>query len=130
MQDPWKLHRTGKPFGNDFTDITRFKGFWIYVNATDGTILVVDGAAPVDTYINQVFLQPGWNYIGYPSVSTRDIIDALSGITYDAVYHYEQAGGWTGYGVSTQNDLTMMKPGEGYWIHVSSGQVLELQYAL
>lgn len=113
VNDPWKSYATFKPaFLNDLTWLYHHHGFWLHV--TNATTLVIYGR-PVN--YAQIYLKSGWNMVGYPSYTSKPIWDALNGTGYDAVEGFDQA---MPYNTIPLNDTYMMKPGEGYWVHVSA----------
>ena len=72
----------------------------------------VRGLIPVSTKIP---LYAGWNMVGYPSLNTETVANALWGTEADIImicnmsepYHIKEVG-----------PTYVMKPGEGYWVHV------------
>jgi hypothetical protein len=113
--DPWKHNRTGKLFGNDLTEINETMGFWIQVTQPGDTIFTSSGTEPVQN--QSIALHPGWNLVGYPSLSdkTRDV--ALNNVIFDTDVDSIQAfnattGAWENVGASDY-----FKVGRGYWIH-------------
>lgn len=134
--DHWKHWAEAKSYGNDLTDIARLMGLWIYITASGGTVLQVDGEAPVGTYVNQIPLSQGWNYVGYPSVTQRTPNQALivqGGLApnFRVVWHYDAgAGQWTGWdqGSESPDNLNFMNPGEGYWIYMDAPDIWDIQY--
>ncbi|UCE73997.1 MAG: fibronectin type III domain-containing protein [Methanomassiliicoccales archaeon] len=117
--DPWKHYLVGKPFGNDLIYIEFVMGLWIHMTSPD--IFILDHKDPTPTLMwpgySTIPLEVGWNFVGYPSVKTMAIGDALSGVPCDWVQTYDAASGqwltWDG----TDGDLTHMEMGRGYWIH-------------
>jgi hypothetical protein len=128
--DHWKHWANGKTFGNDLTDITRNMGLWVYITTPAGNVLQVDGEAPVGIYVNQIPLSQGWNLVGYPSVTQQTTTNALTGLSqWQVVWHFDSnLGSWTGWGTGSQNDLTDMTPGEGYWVYMDGAEVWDIQY--
>jgi hypothetical protein len=104
----------------DLTDINRTMGLWIHMkNAYN---LSVVGAIPESSDIT---LYEGWNLVGYPSLETRNLNNALSGITWQAVQYYDAfdvSDPWKHNSTSKPdnlNDLKTMEPGRGYWVYVT-----------
>ncbi len=123
MNDHWKNYHKDKESLNlnDLSDIDKTMGIWILM-ASDDT-LIVTGDQPSPTNIP---LKKGWNFVGYPSLTPKLLVNALSSISgkYDTVYHYNaSASSWEG---SITGTLTMMRPGEGYWIHVNEDCIWEI----
>jgi len=125
--DHWKKYDPGAPFGNDLTDMEPGKGYWIMM--TSGDTLPISGTMPEPTDIE---LKTGWNLIGYNSLDSQPIADALSSISgnYNIVWAYDASDTtdpWKKYdsGAPFGNDLANMEPGKGYWIMMSSEDILE-----
>ncbi|UCE35914.1 MAG: hypothetical protein JSW00_10130, partial [Thermoplasmata archaeon] len=118
-KDPWKHNRPGKPFGNDLNIIETRMGLWIHM--TEDAILIPDQIVPDPDYFEFISLIAGWNLVGYPSVTTRDVTTILDPVPYDKVMTYDAATGeWLSYDKGTGlGDLTEMELGQGYYIHVT-----------
>jgi hypothetical protein len=118
--DYWKHYRPGKPFGNDLLWLDQVHGLWIHMK---NDAILIPGHEdplmdPLFTGSTPVPLEPGWNFVGYPSIPTLLIDVALAGITYDMVQTYDAiTGQWLSYDGSS-GSLTKMEMGRGYWIHV------------
>ncbi|HII00387.1 TPA: hypothetical protein HA351_01620, partial [Methanosarcinaceae archaeon] len=115
--DPWKKYDPSVPFGNDLTDLNSGKGYWIMMTSND--ILSVTGTLKENGFA----LEPGWNLIGYDSLSSQPIADALAPVdgSYSIVWAYDAGDSsdpWKKYDPSVPfgNDLLEMEPGRGYWI--------------
>ncbi len=114
--DPWKHHHILKPSNlNDLDKINHTMGLWIHITDPGGTTLVVFG--DVLTSTQNITLYPGWNLVGYPSLSIKNRTEALNNINFsndlDAI--------WT-YNATTQkwkeiNASDNFEVGRGYWIH-------------
>jgi len=112
--DHWKTYRPGSS-ENDLTSIDNTMGFWIkitelYVNLT------VKGIIPTSTNIP---LYAGWNLVGYPTQTTETVGNALWGTGTDRVEGFDFA---TPY-IKEVGPTYVMKPGEGYWMHVPADTV-------
>jgi len=109
--DHWKTHLRFRPMVlNDLRAIDHTMGFWLTVPFPQA--LAVTGNVTASTTIP---LRAGWNYVGYPSLSTRPVSMALAGTGYDAVEGFD---GNAPYRLSPLSDSYIMKPGEGYRVHV------------
>ena len=126
--DPWKKYDpAAPPFVNDLTSVTVEQGLWIH--AKTNAVLTVTGTAPAKVSIP---LCTGANLIGYPASSSVALPDALARIagTYTLVHAYDPsdaADPWKSFDPSAPpfvNDLTAMKPGQGYWIQVTTPTIL------
>jgi hypothetical protein len=99
---------------NDMPQADNTMGFWIHLtgNDGDGMLTIGEGIGPVSTTIN---LYTGWNLVGYPSNTEIDAETALWGTGADHVMVFDPQSPYR----ITEVPLThMMKPGEGYWVHV------------
>lgn len=131
--DHWKLNNTGKTaIGlNDLTDLNRFMGIWIYITNPGGATLYVNGTAPEIGYVNQITIYAGWNFVGYPSLIERvPSFNLPAGV--DMVQYYNAfSGQWESWdpGSYSLDNLGLMKPGHGLWIHHSGATtVWSLEY--
>ena len=115
--DHWKTNATIRPDQlNDLKLLDHKMGFWI--NITESWVnLTVMGNELTSTSIN---LYAGWNLVGYPSLTEKNISDALVGTGYDRVEGFNTTAP---YRISQCADSYMMKPGEGYWVHVPADTV-------
>jgi parallel beta-helix repeat protein len=113
--DPWKHHKVNKPFGNDLSGINETMGFWIHINQPGDTIFLYNGTQPTQNQTISLF--PGWNHVGYPSLSSKNRTKALNNITFGKEVDFI----WT-YDASTQKGEEILEGdffevGRGYWIH-------------
>jgi hypothetical protein len=122
-QDHWKHNLVGKPFGNDLFDIHHRMGMWIYMYFSDTLLVQGDLLTTTDTP-----LYSGWNFVGYPSLTTRTVGDALTSIAgqYDAVWYYNASDSGDHWKSDIDGDLTHMKAGEGYFIHATQDTIWTL----
>jgi hypothetical protein len=111
--DHWKTNATFRPDQlNDLKMLNHKMGFWIRMTVPDANMTII-GDFP--SYVT-ITLHQGWNLIGYSSFTEKSISEALAGTGYDLpVEGYNPTGP---YLLSQLPDNYMMKPGEGYWIHV------------
>ncbi len=113
--DPWKHNKVGKPFGNDLSEINETKGFWIHITPPGDTIFLYNGTQPTS---NQTIpLYPGWNLVGYPSLTNYNRTEGLNNLTFDT--HVNSI--WT-FNATTQKwkelgPTDYFELGRGYWIH-------------
>jgi len=122
--DHWKKFDPSAPFGNDLTSMEPGKGYWIMM--TNNDILPIIGTVP-----ESIDLKIGWNLMGYNSPASQPITDALSSINgnYSIVWAYnanDTADHWKKYDPSAPfgNDLSIMEPGNGYWIMMILDDIL------
>ena len=101
-------------------------GFWIHITNSGDTIFEYNGTEPsVDQSIS---LLPGWNLVGYPSITSHNRTAGLNNLIFgaqvDAIWSYDSANQkWDVMGGSDSFEL-----GKGYWIHskVSGNWVVPL----
>jgi len=124
--DHWKKYDPVAPFGNDLTSVVPGEGYWIMM--TNNDTLPITGTAP-----ESIDLKNGWNLIGYNSLVSQPITDALFSIdgNYSIVWAYNASDStdhWKKYdpGAPFGNDLSMMEPGKGFWIMMTSEDILEI----
>jgi len=111
--EPWQTNNTNRPDQlNDFSTLNHKMGFWINITEPGGTILTISGYDPPSTSIN---LYAGWNLVGYPSLTNVTVANALWGTSADKVEVFDPA---EPYRIKEVGPTYMMKPGEGYWVHV------------
>jgi hypothetical protein len=124
------------PFANSLTDLNEKMGFWI--NATEEVTLHISGSAPATTAVSLWDNVGGWNLVGYPSVASRSLPEALSdhgvGDTFTLIYAYhanDTMDHWKLFDPGAgpyANDLTTMTPGWGYWVDVSADSTWTVNY--
>ncbi|UCG68883.1 MAG: hypothetical protein JSV09_14000 [Thermoplasmata archaeon] len=125
--DLWKHNHIDKdPSLNDLTDIDRTMATWVYISTPGGATFEVDGEAPILGYTNSISLQPGWNHVGYPSITSRMASAAIS-VPFDLAEKYDSnTGQWMTYDGFTGD--FMINPGDGLWIHVQTAQTWDIDY--
>jgi parallel beta-helix repeat protein len=113
--DPWKHYKVGKPFGNDLSEINETMGFWIHITQPGDTIFLYNGTQFI---LNQsIPLHPGWNMVGYPSLTSYNRTEGLNNLTFgsdvDAIWtHNATTKLWEELGPTDYFEV-----GRGYWIH-------------
>ncbi len=114
QSDYWKHNKIGKPFGNDLYELNESLGFWIYITNPGDTIFLYNGTQPTEN--QTIYLQKGWNTVGYPSLTHYNRSDGLNNLTFgnevDAIWAYNS---------STQKWIEMSQSdyfelGRGYYI--------------
>jgi hypothetical protein len=99
---------------NNLTTLEVGRGYWVYMN--EAVKLSVKGTPAAKS----IPLGVGWNLAGFNSRSAMPVSGAFASIQgkFDAVYGYDNGSGqYKAYAPPTINDLSSLKPGEGYWIH-------------
>ncbi len=116
-QDHWKVYSVDMPANlNDLSELDRNLGFWVHV--TRNCTLWVSGTPENVTAIE---LHAGWNLVGYPTLNgTITAGDALWGTSADKMEGFDSS---TPYLLKELTPTYLMKPGEGYWVHVPSDTV-------
>ena len=114
--DPWKHNHVFKSTPlNDLQMLHHKLGFWIYITDPNGTYFKYDGIQMVQN--QTVTLYPGWNLVGYPSLTRYNRTTGLNNLTFgtdvDAIQWYD-ASTETWYDMGP-NDYFV--PCRGYWIH-------------
>lgn len=114
--DYWKINSTSKPpYMNDLKNIDHTMGFWIHITQPGNTIFLYNGTQPM---VNQtITLYPGWNLVGYPSLSNKNRTEALNNIIFD-----DDLGSIWAFNATAQkweeiNESDFFEIGRGYWIH-------------
>ncbi len=120
--DHWKSNATYKPQQlNDLFVINRTMAFWI--NITEPNVnLTVRGIIPASTEIQ---LYTGWNLVGYPTQTTETVANALWGTGADKVEVFNASAP---YNIKEVGATYIMKPGEGYWVHVVADSVWTIDW--
>jgi hypothetical protein len=111
----WKSYSIYKPPAlNDMPPVDNTMGLWIHLtsNDGDGVLTVGEGVGPASTAVN---LYTGWNLVGYPSHTEVMASDALYGTGADQIMVFNPSAP---YRIMEVPQTYVMKPGEGYWIHV------------
>lgn len=122
--DLWKLHHTSKPpFMVDLFNLNHTMGIWIKITNSSGTTLILKGLLP--TTSEGITLYPGWNLVGYPSLTSYNRTDGLNNLIFDthvdSIWTYNATSGrWAEIGI-----FDNFESGRGYWIHsIASGKIV------
>jgi hypothetical protein len=116
QQDPWKTNNTLRPAVlDDLHTLNHGIGFWINITNSQGANLIPAGIKP--SVSSQILLKPGWNLVGYPSLSNKNRTNALGNINFgtdvDSIWTYDASTGkW-----KEISDTDYFELGRGYWIH-------------
>ena len=103
--------------------LTIVPGSGYYIEMTGEATLPISGDWIADADIP---LFTGWNLVGWSSETEKHRVSALQSImaVLDCIYAYDsESRKWSKYvvnGPETLNDLTILKPGKGYWIKVKA----------
>ena len=133
----WLKHDNIPMSSDSLTTLDETMGFWIHITTT-AQMLGVAGRLPTTTPISLSAADAGWNLIGYPSVATRNLPEALSehgvGEDFTLVYAYraiDTADPWKLYDHNApvwSNDLSALAPDGGYWVQVTVTHTLTVAY--
>ncbi len=115
IMDPWKTCRVGSSV-NDLARIDHTMGFWLHITNSSSN-LVIYGNVPVAT---NILLNAGWNLVGYPTQTEQNVATALWGTGADRVEAYDPGSPSL---ISEVGPNYVMKPGEGYWVHVPADTI-------
>ena len=114
----WKTHNSHRPPSlNDYTEMNHLKAYWINITESGVTLTIkgdrFDSALTIPLYA-------GWNLVGYPSLNTETVANALWGTGADQVMVCDTS---EPYNIKEVGPTYLMKPGEGYWVHVPADSV-------
>jgi parallel beta-helix repeat protein len=113
--DSWKHHKIDKLFGNDLSELNETISFWIHITQPGETIFVYNGTQPTSNQTIQ--LHPGWNMVGYPSLTSYNRTTGLNNLTFDT---HVDAIQWFDTPTKTWHFMgpdDYFVPGRGYWVH-------------
>ena len=123
-KDPWKHNKVGKPFVNDLFKINETMSFWVHIAKPGDTIFLYNGTQPISNQTIQLY--PGWNMVGYPSLTSYNRTDGLNNLIFgqdvDKIQWYD-AKNKLWYEME-ESDYFMM--GRGYWVHSVGEYTLEV----
>jgi hypothetical protein len=114
----WRHFKEGKTFGNDLFQINERMGFWIHITQPGDTLFLYNGTEPTGN--QRITLYPGWNMVGYPSLTGYQRTVALNNLTFDthvdSIWSYNSTiQKWKKLGPTDY-----LEPGKGYYIHAKS----------
>jgi hypothetical protein len=113
----WKVYNPSNPNTSTLLEVKPGQGLWL--NMSDNAELYIPEVTPVD----KVNLSQGWNLVGLNSAANLNMPQAISSILQNVISIWTyQDGKWKVYdsGNPDFSDLTVLKPGYGYWIKVNS----------
>jgi hypothetical protein len=116
--DRWRqFNANWSPELNDLSRVEVSMGFWLHVTDAGDGHLNLTGYDPGET---QISLKAGWNLVGYPTMTSLKVSSAFWGTGVDIVETFDPA---EPYLTKVVGATYMMKPGEGYWVHVPADTV-------
>jgi parallel beta-helix repeat protein len=113
--DPWMDTKVSKPFGNELSTINESIGFWIHITESEDIIFLYNGTLPSEN--QTVTIYPGWNMVGYPSLTNHNRTTGLNNLTFDTHVDCIQ---WFDTSTKTWHFMgpdDNFVPGRGYWVH-------------
>jgi hypothetical protein len=119
-QDPWKVYNPNLPWYaiSDLQTLSRRSGYVVVMN---GPLSVAfNGSVPSSTIVP---ITTGWNLIGYPSTTPRNVTDAFDGInaSYNKIVAYNKSTEqFVSYVNPAGGDLDVVYPNSGYWVNASA----------
>jgi hypothetical protein len=122
----WKHNQNLKPSHmNELRNLNHIRGFWVHITKAGGVNFEYSGSLPVSN--QYITLYPGWNLVGYPSLSSKNRTDALNKLQFgdhvDSIWTYDAFDQeWYELGSSDHFEV-----GKGYWIHAKMGTFWEVQ---
>jgi len=120
INEQWVFYdKYGPSFLNRLFDLHSFTGYWLIME--DDASWLINGTFST----NPIPLRAGSNLVGYRSIQTVELTDALGAI-YDeleSIWTYDtDEGRWIfydKYGPAFLNRLKLIEPGKAYWVYVS-----------
>jgi hypothetical protein len=115
QNDTWMPHKIGKSFRNVLVELNETISFWIHITQPGDTIFLYNGTQPTSNQTIQ--LHPGWNMVGYPSLTNHNRTVGLNNLDFgadvDAIQWYDAST--KTWHFMDQDDYFI--PGRGYWVH-------------
>ena len=110
----WFTYDKNRPsrYNIGFPSVDNSYGIWVYME--NNSTMFGPGTDIGNTNIT---LHKGWNLVGYPSNTVRNVSTTLSGIAYSYIQTADENGN-----IIELSGSDLMEPGKGYWIYVSSTQ--------
>jgi parallel beta-helix repeat protein len=115
-KDQWKHYHIGKSSQlNDLDYINHTMGFLIHITNPIGTLFRFGGIIPIQN--QSIILHPGWNMVGYPSLTSYNITNGLNNVNFttevDAIWTFDSFNRkW-----EHLDEFDYFEPGKGYYIH-------------
>ena len=110
----------------DELGITSDQSYWIY--ATTDCTVELEGA-PVHTSDIEITINPGWNWIGFPSAVELQVNEALAGFEAENGDQLQGEDIYTEYYEGWWGELETLIPGHGYWYYSSSNVTKTLVFS-
>jgi parallel beta-helix repeat protein len=113
--DLWKHHKVLKQFGNDLFELNETMGFWIHITQPGDTTFLFNGTQSASN--QTITLYPGWNMVGYPSLTSYNRTQGLNNLTFEIEVDEIQLYNATTQTWHVMNENDHFEPCRGYWIH-------------
>jgi hypothetical protein len=128
----WLTYDPVVPFLASLTNLNEMQGFWILMTQAD--TLDVSGTPVATSSIPLYDNTGGWNLVGYPAITNRDLPGAIPAVV-NEIYAYhpgDTLDPWKlfdrDFPIPELNDLTSMTPGWGYWMFVTADSTWNVAY--
>ncbi len=109
----WQMYHEDSPtWLNSLLSIDETMGVWVKFKTSGDGNLTLTGGFPSSTDIH---LEPGWNLVGYPSDTPRQVSDILAGTGYDLIQGHDPGAP---YLIADMSDADTVSIGQGVWVHV------------
>jgi hypothetical protein len=112
----WLSYNPSKPF-QTLETVDNTMAFWVHFTSAPATLTISGNLS----YVTDVKLQPGWNFVGYPSILNDSV--TVGQLLSDPTLNIDRVEGYDGsnspYFLKELGPGYYLKPGEGYWMHVS-----------
>ena len=114
INQEWRSLSKSKPYGQSMEYLNHTMGIW--VNVTEDSNLTVAGVVPTTTTI---YLQVGWNLVGFPSLDDNfTVADLKAAVVVMKVEGLDALA--PPYFLRVMADGDFLQAGFGYWIRVES----------
>lgn len=114
--DEWLSYNPIKPL-QTLETVDSSMAFWIHITSAPATLTLDVNVS----YMTDITLQPGWNLVGYPSVLSDAV--TVGQLLNDPTLNIDRIEGYDStnspYHLKELDPGYYLKPGEGYWMHVS-----------
>ncbi len=120
----WLKCRKASPASSTLTNLDNTMGFWVHLSSNGGDKLLTMGPAIMPSSATVITLNPGWNLIGYPSLTNRTALSIMPPeVSSMAVYTIVSP-----YVVDT-TDLSSvtMSAGNGYWVYATAASSVTIE---
>lgn len=125
LKDPWKVYNPNMPVWvvQDLDALSRTEAYWMYFDFLNSTSYFFNGSKRIPTHISLV---SGWNFVGYPTNTDRDVALALSSLDnqYAQVLSYNNTADiYTSYTLGSGGTLNQTKAYHGYWVLMNTNKM-------